>query len=63
MKQPGTAALLAAVLLVLFATSAAAQIGPGPFVAFPTQSTVDGRFLGFGCAGIATFEQTVNLGL
>ncbi len=42
---------------------ASAQIGPGPFAAFPSQSATDGRFLGFGCAGIATFEQNVTIAM
>ena len=55
------------VLLVIgvLATSGAAQaqLGPGPFAAFPSQSATDGRFLGFGCAGLATFEQNVQIAL
>ena len=42
---------------------AKAQLGPGPFAAFPSQSATDGRFLGFGCAGLATFEQNVQIAL
>jgi hypothetical protein len=38
-----------------------AQIGPGPFAAFPSLDPTDARFLGFGCAGIATFEAPVSL--
>ena len=51
------------VLLSLIAGSAAAQIGPGPFAVFPSQSTTDGRFLGFSCPGTASFEQGLTLGL
>ena len=43
--------------------AARAQIGPGPFAAFPSQSVKDGRFLGFGCAGLATFEQNVQVAM
>ncbi|HEV7667676.1 MAG TPA: SdrD B-like domain-containing protein, partial [Thermoanaerobaculia bacterium] len=42
---------------------AQAQLGPGPFAAFPTQDATDGRFMGFGCAGIATFEQNVAISM
>lgn len=42
---------------------ARAQLGPGPFAAFPSESATDGRFLGFGCAGLATFEQNVQMAL
>ncbi|HEV7672600.1 MAG TPA: hypothetical protein VGS22_29120 [Thermoanaerobaculia bacterium] len=37
--------------------------GSGTFAAFPSQSVKDGRFLGFACAGIETFEQPVSLAL
>ncbi len=51
-------------LLALTALGAArAQIGPGPFAAFPSESATDGRFMGFGCAGIATFEQNVQIAM
>lgn len=40
-----------------------AQPGTGPFAAFPTQSVKDGRFLGFACAGLETFEQSVRIDL
>lgn len=46
---------------LLLATVAGAQIGPGPFAAFPTADVTDARFLGFGCPGIETFEQGVSL--
>ena len=52
-----------AVLALLPAGAARAQIGPGPFSYFPTGDVTDGRFLGFGCTGIATFEQEVNVGI
>jgi hypothetical protein len=55
--------VLLSTLLLLAAGSAAAQIGPGPFVAFPTLNTTDGRMLAFGCPGTATFEQGVTIGL
>jgi hypothetical protein len=48
---------------LFFGGAAAAQIGPGPFAAFPSQSSTDARFLGFGCAGIATFESPVTLAM
>jgi hypothetical protein len=47
----------------LFAAASWAQIGPGPFAVFPSASTTDARFLGFGCPGTATFEQNVVMGL
>jgi len=47
--------------LALSGGAATAQIGPGPFAAFPSLDTTDARFLGFGCAGIATFEAPVSL--
>ena len=54
--------LAVAVLATLSGFGAAkAQIGPGPFAAFPSQNATDGRFMGFGCAGIATFEQNVTI--
>jgi hypothetical protein len=60
--RPKTWASAVVVLAFLFVTGTArAQIGPGPFAAFPSQSTTDARFLGFGCAGIATFESPVSL--
>ncbi|MFP5286632.1 MAG: SdrD B-like domain-containing protein, partial [Thermoanaerobaculia bacterium] len=52
-----------ALAALLLAAPAAAQIGPGPFAVFPTQSTTDARFLGFGCPGTATFEQNVVMGM
>jgi len=47
----------------LLTVAATAQIGPGPFAAFPTANATDARFMGFGCAGIATFEQGVSMAL
>lgn len=52
---------LGALCALLLTATATAQIGPGPFAAFPTANTTDARFLGFGCAGIATFEQEVTM--
>ena len=49
--------------LGLASPTAFAQVGPGPFSAFPTEDPADGRFMGFGCAGLATFEQDVELSL
>ena len=54
---------LGALVALAGAGTASAQIGVGPFAAFPTQSTTDARFLGFGCSGLATFEQGVSMGL
>ncbi|MEM7051769.1 MAG: hypothetical protein AAF604_19040, partial [Acidobacteriota bacterium] len=45
------------------ATGAVAQIGPGPFAAFPSADPTDSRFLGFGCPGIETLEQGVSIAL
>lgn len=56
------AAIAGAVVLGL-APPAAAQIGPGPFAAFPTADPTDARFLGFGCPGLATFESDVSVGI
>ena len=58
---PVALSLLMGTLLGLGALEA--QLGPGPFAAFPSQDTTDGRFLGFGCAGLATFEQNVQIAL
>ena len=55
--------LFASALAVVAAGSATAQIGPGPFAAFPTADPIDARFLGFSCAGLATFEEPVSIGL
>ncbi len=54
---------LGALCAFLLTANAAAQIGPGPFAAFPTDDETDARFLTFGCPGIATFEQGVTMGL
>jgi hypothetical protein len=69
MKAPGcrkpkdilTKGILSVIALALCGSAATAQIGPGPFAAFPSLDPTDGRFLGFGCAGIATFEFPVAL--
>lgn len=50
-------------LLVVLAVPAVAQIGLGPFAAFPTDNEVDGRMLSFGCAGVATFEEDLSITL
>lgn len=50
-----------AVLACLLVLPALAQIGPGPFAAFPTADETDSRMLSFGCAGIQTFEQEVSV--
>src|SRR6185295_1865625 len=52
---------LGALCALLMTATATAQIGPGPFAAFPTANATDARFMGFGCAGIATFEQGVTM--
>src|SRR6185295_8945370 len=52
---------LGAFCAFLLTTAAMGQIGPGPFAAFPSANPTDARFLGFGCAGIATFEQGVTM--
>ncbi|HEV2845611.1 MAG TPA: hypothetical protein VG477_12240, partial [Thermoanaerobaculia bacterium] len=54
---------IGALAAFLLTGTATAQIGPGPFVYFPTDNTTDARFLGFGCPGTATFEQPVTIGL
>ncbi|HSG40940.1 MAG TPA: hypothetical protein VLE27_14975, partial [Thermoanaerobaculia bacterium] len=54
---------IGALAAFLLAGTASAQIGPGPFVYFPTDNITDARFLGFGCPGTATFEQPVTIGL
>lgn len=54
---------LGALAVFLLTGTASAQIGPGPFVYFPTDNITDARFLGFGCPGTATFEQAVTIGL
>src|SRR6185295_16067758 len=63
MKTVRQVFVLAALAAVFGLGAATAQIGPGPFAAFPSQDATDGRFLAFGCAGLATFEQTVQIGL
>ncbi len=62
-KQGWYIVALAVVLALLPTGAAQAQIGPGPFAYFPTGDVTDARFLGFGCTGIATFEQAVNIGI
>ncbi len=54
--------LVFAWILFSFSSVAAfAQAGTPPFAAFPTQNPTDGRFLGFGCSGLSTLEQSVHL--
>ena len=50
-----------AFVLLLCGGMAGAQIGPGPFAAFPSLDPTDARFMSFGCAGVATFEASVAL--
>jgi len=57
------AAVAALALGVLAAAGAQAQLGPGPFAVFPTADPTDARMLSFGCSGIATFEQQLNITL
>lgn len=42
---------------------AEAQMEPGTFAAFPSQSALDGRFLSFGCSGVGTPEQASQVAL
>jgi hypothetical protein len=64
MSMRGCRAAVVSILIAVSSTGAAmAQIGPGPFAVFPSPSTTDGRFLGFGCPGTATFEQAVTIGM
>lgn len=58
-----TAAATLLLAAIAAAPTASAQIGPGPFAAFPSDVENDGRFLGFGCPGIATFEAGVSIGI
>lgn len=53
----------AAIALLALPGTAQAQIGPGPFAAFPTEVENDGRFLAFGCSGLATLEEPVSISL
>ncbi|MEP7012998.1 MAG: SdrD B-like domain-containing protein, partial [Acidobacteriota bacterium] len=62
-RQKSRAILLCVALTLLTFGAARAQLGPGPFAAFPSQNATDGRFMGFGCAGLATFEQNVQIAL
>ena len=62
--RPTTARLLPALALVVAAAlPAAAQIGPGPVAAFPTADPIDGRMLSFGCAGIETLANDIQLSI
>jgi len=56
-------ALFAVLANLVGAGAARTQTGPGPFASFPSQSTTDGRFMGFGCTGVATFEQSVAIAM
>lgn len=49
--------------LLLLSPVAFAQIGPGPFAAFPTADSTDARFLSFSCPGLNTFEAGVSIGV
>src|SRR6185436_4459412 len=64
-SRSGLVVAVSILLLTLcaWAMPASAQIGPGPFAAFPTANPTDGRFLAFACPGTVTFEQGVTLGL
>ncbi|MEM7351343.1 MAG: SdrD B-like domain-containing protein [Acidobacteriota bacterium] len=55
--------MVLALLATLSAPAAWGQVGPGPFTFFPTEAVNDGRFLSFGCTGIATFESKVSLSI
>ncbi|MEM7351344.1 MAG: SdrD B-like domain-containing protein [Acidobacteriota bacterium] len=59
----GTRLLLLALLATFVSPAAWGQVGPGPFTFFPTEDVTDGRFLSFGCTGIATFETEVSLSI
>ncbi len=63
MKVRGILFGLLALAFLTATLPAAAQLGPGPFAAFPTSDETDGRFLGFGCPGLQTFESGVSITL
>ena len=59
----GAAFLVAACAILIGSAALEAQIGTGPFAAFPTQNTADGRFLSFGCMGAETMDQPARIAL
>ncbi|MEP7010472.1 MAG: hypothetical protein ABJC13_09140 [Acidobacteriota bacterium] len=62
-KTLSATALFCTLGALLLAGAVGAQMGTGPFAAFPSQSTVDSRFLSFGCSGPETMEQATRISL
>ena len=59
----GATFLLACYGILFGAIALEAQIGTGPFAAFPTQATADARFLSFGCMGAETMDRPARIAL